>query len=482
MALDGFPRSGGTLTQNITGLMDFFEPEVAAKVIRRFGGGVTLTLLMNSMERWLPVSRETWRIWEEGQYHRPFQVGATTTAASSAGAAVSIQLAAADLDTNNRFYPRRGFIIGVPVGQETEPCIIQNITGTGTSTVTLSVQPFDSSVTIPSLAANTTLSIISHAKGHGTDQPDPSRMNYVNRDFTLQIMAETIQSDGTVITDQTWAKQFDDGAQVMNIWNPEFARAELLLDQYHDGMAFLGKTNNNSIVATANNTNSQSSTAGIGNAIPTSRGIFSWNNMLGGEVEYTNGSWALTDLDDMEDYLRTQGVNSGVIMHLVGARLKREIDSAAQDKLEAGSGGEYYAGIVQEYFGNSKSLSLSLGFDVIRNTSYTHVFQVIDTFDNPWFMGAAGYNTSDRGISFPVTEVEVMDDNREKVMLPNISMRYKALGGYSRRREMWLNGAAGRGPYLTQYIGQTDALSAYWRSHVGLEFVQANQTIVTNPT
>ena len=483
MALDGFPRGGnefgGAYVQNLVGLTDFFEPEVAMDVVRRFGGGVTLTILINSMDRWLPVAREEWKRFEEGQYHRPFTVNATT-AASSAGAAVDMVLQAAQVDTNNQYYPRRGYIVGVQVGNDVELCIIQNVTRSG-STVTLSVQPFNSTVTLPVLNAGTELSILSHAKAAGTDQPDPSRMNYIDRDYRLQIIAETISADGTTITDQTWAKRFDDGSKVMNIWNPEFARVELLMDQYTDGMAFLGRINNNSITQTANNINSQTSTNGIGNTIHTSQGLFTWNRSVGGEVQYTDGSWALTDLDEVEDYMRSQGINTATVMHLVGASLKRQIDAAAQGKINSASGGELQLGVVNQYFGGSKSLSLSLGFDVIKNTSFTHVFQVIDTFDNPWFMGAGGYNMTERGIAFPISDVPALDETRTKIMLPNISLRYKQLNNYSRRREMWLNGAAGRGMYLTDYIGQTDNLNAYWRSHIGLEALQMNQTVRYTP-
>lgn len=478
--LDGLPRGTASTITNLVGIQDFFEPDVAVDVVRRFGGGVTLSLLINSMERWMPVSRTTWRRWEEGQYHRPFSVGANTTAAASAGAAVDIQLATADVDTNQQYYPRRGYIIGIPVGQEIKMAIIQNITNSS-GTITLSVQPFDQTLEIPVLTAGTELSILSHAKAGGTDQPDPSRMSYQERDFNTQIIAETISSDGTIITDQTWAKRFDDGAKVMNIWNPEFARAELLMDQYADGMGFLGEINGNSITQTANNINSQNSNKGIGNTINTSKGMFTWNREIGGEVEYNQGSWALTDLDEVEDYMRTQGVNTGTIMHLVGARLKREVDTGANTRVASVDGGDLYLGVVDEYFGGSKSMSLSLGFDVIKNTSYTHVFQVIDTFDNPWFMGAGGYNTTRRGLTFPIANMPVLDEQRTKLMLPNINFRYKAQENYSRRREMWINGAAGRGMYVDQYIGQTDGVDAWWRSDIGLEFLQANQTVVQNP-
>lgn len=485
MALDGYPLGTGTYVQNLVGLQDFFEPEVAVDVVRRFGGGVTLTLLINSMDRWLPVSRESWRRFEEGQYHRPFKLASNSSAGGSAGAAVDLVLSSDDVTDDGQYYPRRGFHVGFPVGNDIELCIIENITRTGSTgsfVVTLNVKPFDATVTLPALTAGTELSILSHAKAAGTDQPDPSRMTYVTRDYQLQILGETIAADGTTITDQTWAKRFDDGAMVMNIWNPEFARAELLLDQYIDGFCFMGALNSNSIVQTADNMNSQNSNKGLGNTIYTSKGLFNWNTELGGQVTYTDGSWALTDLDAVEDYMRSQGINTGTIMHLVGATLKRQIDTAAVSKIASVTGGDLFTGVVNQYFGGSKSMSLSLGFDVVKNTSYTHVFQVIDTFDNPWFMGAGGYNTSKRGIAFPISDVPVMDETRTRVMLPNINLRYKELSGYSRRREMWLNGAAGRGMYLTDYIGQTDALDAYWRSHVGLEALQMNQTVVYNPS
>jgi len=481
MALDGYPIGNSTTVQHLVGLQDFFEPEVAADVVRRFGGGVTLTLLMNSMDRWMPVSRDTWKRFEEGQYHRPFSLESDSSEAGSAGAAVDIILSSDDIDANDQYYPRRGFIVGVPVGQETMMCIINDITVTAGPVVTLSIKPYDSTVTIPAMTAGTELSILSHAKGAGTDQPDPSRMTYVDRDYQLQISAETISADGTTITDQTWAKRFDDGAKVMNIWNPEFARAEILMDQYQDTAAFLGQLNTNSIVQSADNMNSSSSTAGIGNTIDTTKGLFTWNREVGAEVEYTDGSWALTDLDDVEDHMRSQGINTGTIMHLVGSELKRQVDTAGVAKMASVTGGDLMSGVVNRYFGGSKSLSLSLGFDVIKNTSYTHVFQVIDTFDNPWFMGAGGYNSSKRGLAFPISDVPILNEERTKVMLPNINLRYKELNGYSRRREMWLNGAAGRGMYLTDYIGQTDALDAYWRSHWGLEALQMNQTVVYNP-
>jgi len=189
MALDGNPIGNGTFQTNLVGLQDFFEPEVAADVVRRFGGGVTLTLLINSMDRWMPVSRDTWKRFEEGQYHRPFKVGSDTTAAASPGDAIDIVLSAADVDANDQFYPRRGFIIGVPVGQETMMCSIENITVVASTSVTLSVKPYDATVQIGILTAGTELSILSHAKAAGTSQPDPSRMTYVDRDYNTQIIA-----------------------------------------------------------------------------------------------------------------------------------------------------------------------------------------------------------------------------------------------------------------------------------------------------
>lgn len=490
MALDGNPIGNGTYVSHLVGMNDIFKPEVGAEMNKRYGQGVTLSLMMNSMNRYRPVARETWRQFEEGQYHRPFKLKANTTAAGGAGQAVNMILSAEDVDSNNQYYPRRGFHVGVTVGGDIQMCNIENITASG-STITLSVKPFDSSVTIPALNAGTEIAILSHAKGIGTDQPDPSRMNYVSRDFRLQVMGETIAADGGAMTDQTWFTKWAvdpngvlqrdkiTNQPILNIWHPEFKRAEMLLDMYQDNMALIGQLNSNSITQTANNMNSNGGTAGVGNTIYTSKGLFTWSKELGGKTDYTQGSWALTDLDACEDHMRSQGVNSGMILHLVGSKLRKQINNACVAKLKDDS---LMSGVVDTYFGGSKKLSLSLGFQVINTGSFIHVFQTLDTFDNPWFLGASSYNYNERGIAFPVSNVRTQDDNGTKTMLPNVSFVYKAKNGYSRKREMWMEGAAGKGIYLDRYTGPSDLAKAYFRSHIGMECLGMNQTFRYNPS
>jgi len=47
--------------------------------------------------------------------------------------------------------------------------------------------------------------------------------------------------------------------------------------------------------------------------------------------------------------------------------------------------------------------------------------------------------------------------------------------------EVWTNGAAG-GSLAGQYIGTVDKLNTYWRSHLGLQAVAANQFCILDPT
>jgi len=477
---DGLARAGGSYVQNVVGSADFLKPENYLEVSRRWGNGVTLTLLMNSIKRYRGIARENWRRYEEGQYHRTFSV-ANDVAAGAAGASVAVQLHADDLDANNQFYPRRGYQTAVALADGTiAVLIIDNIVQAG-AVVTLTLTPFVSTVAIPAISADTELAIIGHAKAIGTDQPDPSRYTHIARDYNLQVIAETMSSDGGVITDQTWFTKFDDGKKIVNMFSHEFDRADMLMDMYQDSMAFVGQINSNNITQTANNMNSQNSNKGIGNSINTSRGMFDWGNQLGGRVDYTTGSWTLADLDSQEDHYRSQGVVSGNILHLVGSNLKSQIDTACQDEAQRLDSGDIFTGVVNRYFGGSKSMSISLGFSVIKRTNFTHIFQTIDSFDNPWFLGVSGLRMNERGISFPIADVETMDENKKKVMLPNVSFCYKELNGYSRKREAWREGAAGMGMYLEKYTGQTDALDVYWRSHIGLEALKMNQVVMTHP-
>ena len=61
--------------------------------------------------------------------------------------------------------------------------------------------------------------------------------------------------------------------------------------------------------------------------------------------------------------------------------------------------------------------------------------------------------------------------------MDNISTRYRAMDGYSRRFETWTNAGAGNGLKVIS-IDQTNT---FFRSHLGLQAFKANQFITMKP-
>ena len=93
------------------------------------------------------------------------------------------------------------------------------------------------------------------------------------------------------------------------------------------------------------------------------------------------------------------------------------------------------------------------------------------SFNNKKLAGADGYDAPTIGVWMPINRKK---DPVSGNMVDSIGTRYRALGKYSRRMEVWQVGGAGEGLKVTEF----DNRHTYQRCHVGAHFRGGNQFIL----
>ena len=96
-------------------------------------------------------------------------------------------------------------------------------------------------------------------------------------------------------------------------------------------------------------------------------------------------------------------------------------------------------------------------------------------FNNPKLYGAAGYEAPMLGIWMPINRRK---DPVSGNMVASIGCRYRGLGKYNRRMEVWQVGGAGEGLKVTEF----DTRNTYMRAHIGAHFRGGNQFLLMEPS
>jgi hypothetical protein len=92
-------------------------------------------------------------------------------------------------------------------------------------------------------------------------------------------------------------------------------------------------------------------------------------------------------------------------------------------------------------------------------------------FNNKKLYGAVGYDAKKMGLFMPINKRK---DPVSGNMVDSVGTRYRALGKYSRRMEVWQVNGAGPGLKVTQF----DKNNTYQRCHVGFHARGGNQWVL----
>lgn len=464
----------GIMTNQIYSVYDAGKPQVVNQLMRKYGYQNQGTFqIIRDMSRELPVAASTFAGYEDNKFHRSITVR-TTIADPGAGNDAVFLLAAADLDASYRFYLREGDIIAVTTAGATNDvkAIVADIDVTTPSAPSVTLRPLRSTDNIGALTTNQKLPIISGAFGAGTDQPSGTVVGVNKQTFYTQIFKESVGAEGDMLAQENWFEVYDTGENVVGWFNVGNLRAEYLMQMKIDGAFTDGVERTNTLVVVP------AADEGAGNAINTTRGLFPWAKANGYEVNYTPGAEDIDDLSDINDYLRTQYVSSGNILILGGQKFNRGMNIAAREYFVTDTGSQILTRLGEGVFGGVENMKGVLNFKAFNlGDGFDFMLYTMDNWSNPETFGISGLDYDKKGLILPVSSFKDPNPQGTGSKVENFRTRYRAKGDYSRKFEMWTNGAAGGG----QYIGSVDRRDWYLRGELGLEIYKTNQMVVIEP-
>ena len=480
MAVDNLAIAKAT-TYSIRSLHDFhFKKSVMNKLYKSYGDGFQMLDILRSLNYWYPIKNETLTAEEENRDTRTITIGASNVSVGgSPGATASFELHADDLDSENNYYPRVNFF--VLCGSTVDGFVqarINSLTSDGaspTETITVVIEPVRVTDTLSStyIAAGKVLAIMDSAFAVETTQPEPTSVGYSERTFYAQILKESIKFGGMELAKQKWVE-----VEGIGFFNKEFARVEFKLDRQEELALLMGQPNTNSLTQTSSMSSS---------SVPVykNKGVYTWIDELGGEINYAGTTGiAIDDLDEASEYLQSQGITSDIVIVLCGAGYMRRVENGALIQVgnpagESGGGGSLPDAFLDKIDtrGGKPGLELNIGFRTIKKGGLLFVFHTLPAFSDPMGLGADAYMLNDIGIMFPISKVK---DRKSGISIPNLSARYIANGGYSRKRVV---GKLGGMDGFMQGMGfpiisEIDGNSTHWLSHVMFPFLEAYKGVL----
>lgn len=458
----------GIMTNQLMSIFDYAEPQVSLEIFRRFGyQGLGFLQYIRAMGKESMVSGDSWVTWEDNHIVETIKTTGVT-ANTGAGNDVYITLHPDSLNANNQFYAREGFIITFPENEAQG--YIWNIDTTVPAAPVLQVKPPSATVDLVPLAglpSATVLSITNGGWGHGTSQPASAQRGATSRTFYNQIFKESIGAEGSQLATANWFKKYADNGQDVSGWySPAYLDCEYRLSLIEDGAYLFGQENTNATLVVP------PGEEGAGNAITLTKGIVPHIRALGHTIAYTPGAWAITDLDQIGLYLRSQHIVTDVAAFMVGARFNNEIENTAVTYLY--NTGVDYTRLVDVMFKKNNDLAAMIGFSAIKKGGVIFALKVIDNFSHPKTFGATGYSMDRYGLILPYGSVK---DPKSGMKIDTFASRYRGKGTYNRKYEVWDIRGAGGGLYVTD----VDKMNTYMRAHHGFQAACVNQMCMFDP-
>lgn len=461
-AIFGKQQSGVLSVQAVSGIyasevisgFDVWKPEIQAELFKPYGDqGMSYFMLLKSMGFEAPVAQDTFSHFEENLKNPSFKVR-NNVSAPGAGANALITLSTADLDTDNRFYPR--LYDTVIFANEVTGQIVNINVGTPSAPV-LTVTPNTATDNIGALTAGDEVGIISSAFSEGSGQPKGAVTGVTKYTMQMQIIKESIDATGTELTNQTWLRLDNmEGA-------PMYSEATMDMEYRYQlkcaGALLFQKPTTSTITD-----------PDTGRPIKTTEGLIPYIRRRGNLKPYTAGALTMTDFDTMERTLDREFAGN-FIMSLNGINLSQEYDNLLKAYFNNTNIVFAEQNVRAALFGNNEGLSAAVGFSYLKKGDRTYMFKRMGYFSNRNTVGTAGSKTPTMGLMLPINKRK---DPVNSEMVSSIGMRYKALGQYNRRTEIWDVRGAGNGLKVTDL----DKTSSYIRGNIGAHHRGGNQMIL----
>ena len=439
---------------------DIHKPEKLNVLFSRYGDqGASYFQLIRSLGFEKEVSLDTYGHYEENRIHDVVRV-ASNVPQPAADADIQFTISSDSLDANNNFYLRKwdqllfpnevtGSVTDIDVSTPSAPVVTVRLNKAGEQ--------------FPALSADDELVIFSDAWSEGSGQPESAIRGTWEYQNDAQIIKETIGYTGTEMVNQTWFKVNTMGKKIPAYYFLGQVDIDYRMALKIDGALLWGKRTTNT-----NLTDSET-----GRPIKTTEGLIPYIRRVGHEMSYTYGSFTVDEFDDMDNTLDREGAGN-YILGLLGIRLHQDIENTLVSYF-ANTNIVFAKQTVNEVlFHANESLAASVNFKYLTKSERTFLFQRMGVFNNPKLYGATGYDAPKMGIFMPINKRK---DPKSGNMVESIGVRYRGLGPYNRRMEVWQVGGAGNGPKVTEF----DKRHTYQRAHIGAHFRGGNQFVLMEP-
>lgn len=445
------------------------QPELYSKIIRQHSSQYrdTFGYDFRKMGLEMPLEADYGTLFLEGWVHENFVVAAGGVAASQAGGTQVIPLDATSIDTN-RFYPKVSHVIVYPTATN-QKAVIESIDLTaGTVTARAGF-----GVTLPLLAGGETIAIISSQFGEGTTQPEPSKKLYEQIHYQTQIIKDEIGITGSQLTNKAWVDISEYGGQY-KFYNVALGDLDVRMDileegAYLDGDGLTYTPTPGTILTNVTTTSQQT------------KGLLTWGKERGENAPVDPAAVDKQDMRDMADYFYSQGDRSKVLFGWAGLEMGRGIADWI-DALVVAAGATDPTSSMTEVMGmygvdsaaiEARAASFSK-YRQYRDFDRDFVFRPVESFSDPKGLGADGYTYTEKSAWFPMCNIK---DGKTGNVCPNVAIRYKAMDGYSRRRELVELYGAGNDPRKTT---QYDLNQTGMRAEVAMQVMNPTLIYLTN--
>ena len=441
-------------TSEFISSLDIMTPQHRRELIKRYGSQKVSVLndiieIFNLKE---PVSGREFYHHEEGFIHERVvcSIGTIPTGNGSATFTVTTPY----VDAQGRTRIRKGDIIHFRDG---------NFNALVTQVLANNVSDADSPapqtfVAIPynvwafSAAANASslaFSIIGREAQMGGQTADKSLMPKTNKvTSSVMIVDESFTMTGSAATDEIWFAVKDQNGRELGFAYTYKGEADTALrfENYQESLMIFGER--------ALNTNLRnigySGTEGLIDTIK-KRGI---NASVPSPT-------TLADFDQIIVMMnRFKAAEENII--LAGIQRHQEIDDMLANQTSTSVSGKYFGS-----FNNDENVFIDLGFSGFKRSGYRFAVKRYDLF-NEYGFGAAT-NHQSNAIILPMG---LSKDPQTGFSIPAFSKRYKAMGNYSREREVWRTGGANG-----VYTNNIDEIRINYRSEIGYEFFGINRFV-----
>lgn len=456
---------------------DIHKPEKLNDLFMRYDDqGLSYFQLLRSMGFEKQVALDTYSHFEENRTHDRAKVRAGV-AAPAQGADIVFILDTDAMDSNNNFYPR---LYDTMLFSNGVTGYVQDIDVTTPADPTLTIRINDETDTFPALSIGDFLPIISNAFAEGSGQPDGAIRGVWEYDNDAQIIKETIGATGTEMVNQSWFKVTSDGKSIPAYYYLGQVDLDYRTALRVDGaLLFQKRTTNVSRSGTE-----PTDPLADSRVIKTTEGLFPYIARTGNIQPYTIGTFDVQDFDDANLILDREFAGNHILF-LLGIQLQAEVEDVL--KLYFADSNITYARQAANtaIFNKNESLAASVNFKYLTKNERTYMFKRFANLSNSNTVGGwadvagefVGYSQTwpSVGVMLPLNRKK---DPKSKNLVESIGTRYRALGRYSRRMEVWSVGGAGEGLKVTEF----DKRETYMRCHLGAHFRGGNQFIQFDPS